>query len=110
MSGEITIPNQLIAAGGTLEGVMSQEQQEALSLIKEGFGIIPLHRMVRGICTCGKFEDCGGKHPVSSFSNFTIGTVDEVYRWWNENKTPPYNIGVRCDKSYCWVLYIDGPE
>ena len=74
---------------------------------KQGFDVFPVHRPVKGKCSCGD-ADCEsvGKHPVPRDGvKSAASSQTKVEYWWDETD---WNIGLHCNKVT--VLDVDGEE
>jgi hypothetical protein len=81
----------------------------ALAYVKRGLGVIPVHGMVAGSCTCGK--DCGknaGKHPIPQLVTQGVkdastcpATVSGWHREW-----PAANVAIACG-SVSEIVVVD---
>lgn len=80
----------------------------ALSMLGYGFSIVPVHKPLNKICTCGK-NDCTsiGKHPIPPrWQEVTSKQPEAIKAWWRAFKNP--NSGVVTGKaSGVVVLDID---
>ena len=84
----------------------------ALDYLKLGWGVIPLHSVREGRCSCPD-PDCTspGKHPRIAWEPYKtrLATEDEVRSWWQ--KWPDANIGIVTGAiSGLLVLDVDGKE
>jgi hypothetical protein len=117
--------SDLVAAspsGGTYAGLTNPENElgyggnlrlaSALSYVKRGWPVFPLHtpRPGRG-CSCQN-EKCGsaGKHPRTKHGLHGASKDPEtIIKWWQQ--FPDANIGIRTGSaSGIWVLDLDGAE
>lgn len=68
---------------------------QAIGYCKRGWSIIPIHEVIKGICTCNS-KDCRdpGKHPRVKWKEYQdrVPTEEEICKWWK--KWPDSNIGL----------------
>ena len=87
---------------------METRLQEALSYVRLGWHVLPLHNIVDGRCSCGN-ENCSspGKHPlIPNGSKGAVINEATVKSWWS--KTPLANVGIATgNKSGLIVLDVD---
>jgi hypothetical protein len=90
----------LIAPNSLYGGPYAQDTLEfARAYAELGLGVVPVHGMVAGVCTCGR--DCGrnaGKHPIAQLvgrgvrdASTCLETIDG---WWRE--WPAANVAIAC--------------
>ncbi len=84
----------------------------ALDYLACGWGVIPLHSVREGRCSCA-YPDCSspGKHPRIQWEPYKtcVPTVDEVRSWWK--RWPEANIGIVTGAvSGLLVLDVDGEQ
>lgn len=85
--------------------------QAALEYAAQGWGVVPLHTPINGVCDCPTGPDCGkntGKHPRTK-NGLTDASTDEfqIRRWWR--MFPIANIGLAVPNGYV-VVDVDGQE
>ena len=81
----------------------------ALAYAKLGLSILPVHSIVRELCTCG--NDCGrnaGKHPIAQLvprgvkdATVSLATLSTWWRIW-----PEANVGIACG-SVSEIVAVD---
>src|SRR6516225_3525028 len=81
----------------------------ALGYAGRGWGVLPLHGVAQGQCSCGK-KDCGspGKHPrtLRGLKDATINE-DIIESWWDQ--WPAANVGLATgSRSGLFMLGPDG--
>lgn len=61
--------------------------ETALAYLKLGWSVIPVHRPINGLCTCGR-EDCPnmGKHPRIKWDEYIrrLPTEEEITSWFGD--------------------------
>ena len=89
--------------------------QAALNLASRGVGVMPLHRVEDGRCSCRHAADCpsAGKHPVHNWKSDPYRPTtdpDQIAQWWHAQA---WNIGAEVPAGW---LVVDpdarngGPE
>jgi hypothetical protein len=85
-------------------------RRAALRYAEGGWGVIPLHTPVDGVCDCRKKADCEspGKHPWTR-NGLSEATTDlaKVDAWWREH--PTANIGLVLPRDIV-AVDIDSPD
>ncbi|HSV92423.1 MAG TPA: phage/plasmid primase, P4 family, partial [Desulfobacterales bacterium] len=83
--------------------------ESALALAATGWGVLPLHTPVGGVCDCRR-PDCSspGKHPrtKNGLTDATIDT-DQIEKWWT--MWPHANVGIAVPSGVV-AVDVDGPE
>ena len=83
--------------------------ESALTLAATGWGVLPLHTPVGGVCDCRR-RDCSspGKHPrtKNGLSDATADAV-RIHKWWT--MWPDANIGIAVPSDIV-AVDVDGPE
>lgn len=94
----------------TLAAPADLMRRSALRYAEEGWGVIPLHTPIDGVCDCRKGASCDspGKHPWPrnglSEASHDLGKVDA---WWREH--PGANIGLVLPRDIV-AVDIDSPD
>lgn len=90
---------------------MEHMTRVALEYLSRGWAVIPVHLVVKGVCSCGS-DDCPtpGKHPAIRWAEYShrLPTRKEVRQWWDD-EFYRYNIGMATGHvSGVVVVDLDG--
>ena len=79
--------------------------EAALSYAKQGWGVLPLHTLSNGRCSCGKKCASPGKHPVTA-NGLKDASINQkqIEKWWKGRK---WNVGIVTGSPSNGLVVID---
>ena len=79
--------------------------EAALNYAKQGWGVLPLHTLSNGRCSCGKKCASPGKHPVTA-NGLKDASINQkqIEKWWKGRK---WNVGIVTGSPSNGLVVID---